>query len=213
MTDSLHHRRKGPSHSAEEEPTTEKTQEISMTKAHLVSAVLCIASLLQAAPVHAQSWQSRLTNELPLMGHRNWILVVDSAYPEQVGAGIETIETNAEQLDVVRTVLGAMQNSIHVRPVIFIDAELPFVSEQKAPGVSAYRTQAASLLHAYGAQSRLHQALIDDIAKDSTHYHVLILKTRMAIPYTSVFIHLDCKYWSAEDEGNLRQTMSSGQPQ
>ncbi|HEX6802687.1 MAG TPA: hypothetical protein VF133_03330 [Terriglobales bacterium] len=184
-----------------------------MTKAHLVLAVLCIASLVHAAPVHAQSWQSRLANELPLMGHRNWILIVDSAYPEQVGSGIETIETNAEPLDVVRSVLGALQNSIHVRPVIFMDAELPFVSEQKASGVSAYRTQVGSLLHAYGVQSRLHQALIDEIAKDSAQYHVLILKTRLAIPYTSVFIHLDCKYWSAEDERNLRQAMSSGQPQ
>jgi hypothetical protein len=143
------------------------------------------------------------------MGHRNWILIVDSAYPEQVGAGIETISTNAEQLDVVRSVLTVMQKSVHVRPVIFMDAELPFVPEQKAPGVTGYRAQIASLLHDYGVQPRLHQALIDEIAKDSAQYHILILKTRLAIPYTSVFIHLDCKYWSAEDERDLRQAMSS----
>jgi hypothetical protein len=58
------------------------------------------------------------------MGHRNWILV-DSAYPEQVGAGIETIETDAGQLEVVRTVLSAVQKSIHVRPIIFMDASFP----------------------------------------------------------------------------------------
>jgi hypothetical protein len=143
------------------------------------------------------------------MGHRNWILIVDSAYPEQVGAGIETISTNAEQLDVVRSVLTVMQKSVHVRPVIFMDAELPFVPEQKAPGVTCYRAQIASLLRDYGVQPRLHQALIDEIAKDSAQYHILILKTRLAIPYTSVFIHLDCKYWSAEDERDLRQAMSS----
>jgi len=29
----------------------------------------------------------------------------------------------------------------------------------------------------------------------------------MTIPYTSVFIRLDCKYWSAEAEKRLRENM------
>ena len=172
-------------------------------------AVLCFASLLSGLPANAQSWQSHVKDELSLMGHRNWILIVDSAYPEQVGAGIETVQTNADQLDVVRTVLTTMKSSIHVRPVIFLDAELPFVPDQKAPGISAYRTQLASVLHDYGVQSRLHQSLIDEIGKDAAQYHVLVLKTQLAVPYTSVFIHLDCKYWSAENERDLRAAMSS----
>ena len=172
-------------------------------------AVLCLVFLLSVLPANAQSWQSHLKDELSLMGHRNWILIVDSAYPEQVGPGIETVETNADQLAVVRTVLATMKGSIHVRPVIFLDAELPFVPDQKAPGISAYRTQLASVLHEYEVQSRLHQSLIDEIAKDAAHYHVLVLKTQLAVPYTSVFIHLDCKYWSAENERDLRAMMSS----
>jgi len=147
------------------------------------------------------------------MGHRNWILIVDSAYPEQVGPGIETVETNADQLDVVRQLLTMIKGSIHVRPVIFMDAELPFVGEGKAPGISAYRTQIASALHDYEVHSRLHQSLIDEVAKDGTQYHVLILKSQLTIPYTSVFIHLDCKYWSAEDERDLRSAMSSQRSQ
>jgi hypothetical protein len=166
-------------------------------------------SLSVATPALAQSWQSHLAEELPLLGHRNWILVVDSAYPDQVGPGIETIETNDDQLDVVRTVLTDMQNSIHVRPIIFLDAELPFVPDQEAPGVSAYRTQIEFALNNYEVHHRLHQTLIDEVAKDAQQYHILILKTRLAIPYTSVFIHLDCKYWSAENERGLRDAMSS----
>src|SRR5207237_10710857 len=95
----------------------------------------------------AQSCESHLLAEQRLMGHRNWMLVVDSAYPEQVGAGIDTIETNSDQLTVLRTVLNTVKNSIHVRPIIFMDAELPFVREQKAPGVSNYRAQMSALLH------------------------------------------------------------------
>lgn len=171
-------------------------------------AVLCLISLL-SLPANAQSWQSHLKDELSLLGHRNWILIVDSAYPEQVGPGLETVETNADQLDVVRTVLTTMKSSIHVRPLIFLDSELPFVPDQKAPGIADYRTQLTSVLHGYDVQSRLHQSLIDEVAKDAAKYHVLVLKTQLAVPYTSVFIHLDCKYWSAENERDLRTAMSS----
>jgi hypothetical protein len=38
-------------------------------------------------------------------------------------------------------------------------------------------------------------------------FHVLILKTNMTLPYTSVFIELDCGYWSAEAEARLRGAM------
>jgi len=138
------------------------------------------------------------------MGHRNWILIVDSAYPEQVGAGIETIDTNSDQIDVVRAVLMAVQNS-----VIFTDAELPFVPDQEAPGIAQYREQIGTLLHDYEVHSRLHQSLIDEIAKDSAQYHVLIIKTHLTLPYTSVFVHLDCKYWSADNERNLREMMGA----
>lgn len=178
-------------------------------KPSLALTALGLTILLSVLPTNAQSWQSRLSEELPLMGHRNWILIVDSAYPEQVGPGVETIATNAEQLDVVRAVLISMQNSIHTRPVIFLDAELPFVPDQEAPGVANYRAQLSTLLHDYEVHSRLHQLLIDEIAKDSAQYHVLVLKTRLTIPYTSVFIHLDCKYWSADNERNLREIMGT----
>ena len=167
-------------------------------------AVLCLVHLLSSLPANAQSWQTHLKDELSLMGHRNWILIVDSAYPEQVGPGIETVETNADLLDVLRTALTTMKTSIHVRPVIFLDAELPFVPDQKAPGISTYRTQLTSVLQDYQVQSRLHQSLIDEVAKDAAQYHVLVLKTQLAVPYTSVFIHLDRKYWSAENERDLR---------
>jgi hypothetical protein len=180
-----------------------------MNRHYLALALFSMILLVYTLPATAQSWQSHLKDELSLMGHRNWILIVDSAYPEQVGAGIETVETNADQLDVVRRVLTMIRASVHVRPVIFMDAELPFVPDRKAPGISVYRAQIASALHDYEVHSRLHQSLIDQVAKDGALYHVLILKSQLAVPYTSVFIHLDCKYWSAEDERDLRTAMSS----
>ena len=152
-------------------------------------------------------WNKQLVGTMPLLGHRNWILIVDSAYPLQTSPGVETIETNAAQLDVVRTVLSEIKNSIHVRPVVFMDAELPFISDSDAPGVSAYRSEIGELLHKSSVQSRRHETLISDIEETGKTFHVLVLKTIMTIPYTSLFIRLDCKYWSADQERNLRLKM------
>lgn len=166
-----------------------------------------------AAPHGAQpEWKSRVAESLPLLGHRNWILIVDSAYPLQTSPGVETIETNANQVDVVRSVLGTVHNSIHVRPVIYMDSELPFVSETDAPGVSTYRTQIKSLLSHYKIQSLLHEKIIEDIDEAGKTFHILVLKTNMTIPYTSVFIRLDCKYWTEEEENNLRTQIRQSHP-
>jgi hypothetical protein len=165
--------------------------------------------LILTLPVHAASpdWNKRLAGAMPSLGHRNWILVVDSAYPLQTAPGIETIETNAPQLEVARAVLGEIENSIQVRPVVFMDAELPFISDADAPGASAYRVEVADVLRKYPVQSRPHEKLISDIDEAGKTFHVLVLKTNMTIPYTSLFIRLDCKYWSAEQEKNLRIKM------
>jgi hypothetical protein len=36
-----------------------------------------------------------------------------------------------------------------------------------------------------------------------------VLKTNMTLPYTSVFIELDCGYWSPEAEARLRAAMEA----
>jgi len=125
---------------------------------------------------------------------------------------VETVETDADQLEVVRYVLGSINHSIHVRPVVTLDAELPFVPDDDAPGASAYRAEIGDLLHAYPVQSLPHEKVIAGIGEASQQFHVLVLKTRMTIPYTSVFIRLDCKYWSAEAETSLRSRMAAAHP-
>ena len=160
-------------------------------------------------PRERPAWQTKALDAIPLLGHRNWILVVDSAYPLQSSPGIETIETNENQLDVVRFVLGAVNRSIHVRPDIFMDAELPFVQDDDAPGASAYRREIGDLLRDYGVQSLPHEKIISQIDESSKVFSVLVLKTNMAVPYTSVFMRLNCKYWSDDAEKRLRAKMSA----
>ncbi|MGA2046097.1 MAG: hypothetical protein ABSG96_00315 [Terracidiphilus sp.] len=176
--------------------------------------VLLVFSLLLPCILTAQTptpptWRAKVADSMPLLGHRNWILIVDSAYPLQSSPGIETVETDAGQLEVIRHVLGAIDRSIHVRPIIQMDAELPFVTEQDAPGAAAYRTEIADLLRPYPVESLPHDRIIANIEEASQHFSVLVLKTNMAVPYTSVFIRLDCKYWSADAEKRLRDKMAA----
>ena len=189
-----------------------------MRKALVVASLLFAAAVSGAAqttstaatssPTPLPTWREKVADAMPLLGHRNMILVVDSAYPLQSAPGIETIETNASQLEVLRHVLSAIDHSVHVRPLFSMDAELPFVPEVDAPGVTNYRTEIADILRPYPIQSMPHEALLGIVDRTSTHYNVLILKTTMTVPYTSVFITLDCRYWGADAEKRMRAKMA-----
>jgi len=109
----------------------------------------------------------------------------------------------------VQTVLAAIDHSIQVRPVIYMDAELPFISDADAEGVSAYRVKVGELLRGIPVRSLPHEKIISNIDEVGKTFHVLVLKTNMTIPYTSVFFRLDCKYWSATQERNLRSMMQT----
>ena len=181
----------------------------------LIFVAVCLVPVLVFAPTSALAgppqavdWRVRLNQQLQLMGHRNWIAVVDSAYPLQTSAGIETIETDDDQLEVVKMVLGQIDKSEHVRPVVFTDAELKVVPESDAKGVTAYRDTLATLLGKAEVQSLPHEEIISKLDEAGKTFHILVLKTRMTIPYTSVFIRLECGYWSADAEKRLRAAMA-----
>jgi hypothetical protein len=175
----------------------------------LLSGFALTRTRRKTAASRPDQWRSKVDREMPLLGHRNWILVVDSAYPLQSSPGVETIETNESEEAVVKSVLMTIDHSIQVRPLIYMDAELPQVPDADAPGASAYRTRMGEILRGLPIQSLPHEQIIANIDEAGKTFHVLVLKTTMTIPYTSVFIRLDCKYWSADAEAHLRSRMSS----
>jgi hypothetical protein len=196
-----------------------------LTFAICLLPVLALAQTSTPADTgHLKDWRVRLNQQLQLMGHRNWIAVVDSAYPLQTSPGVETIATNDDQLEVVKMVLGQIAKAKHVRPVIFTDAELKLVPESDAKGVTAYREALSKLLSTaesgtvksstaapekIEAQSLPHEEIISKLDEAGKTFHILILKTTLTIPYTSVFIRLDCGYWSADAEKRLREAMTA----
>ncbi|MGA2218464.1 MAG: hypothetical protein ABSG51_10285 [Terracidiphilus sp.] len=181
-----------------------------MRKTLIALALLtAISSSLAAQSPAPPTWRERVADSMPLLGHRNWILIVDSAYPLQSSPGIETIVTDASQLEVLHHVLAAIDRSVHVRPVITMDAELPFVSDQDAPGVSAFRAEMNDLLRNYPVSSLPHDRIVANVEEAAKHFNILVLKTNMILPYTSVFIRLDCKYWTADAEARLRAKIAA----
>jgi L-fucose mutarotase/ribose pyranase (RbsD/FucU family) len=156
-------------------------------------------------------WECKLATFLPLFGHRNWIVVADSAYPAQSNPGIETIFAGEDHIHVARTVLDAIRASIHARANVYVDKELEFVNEIKAPGINEYRQQLKATLYGASVGHNLHEQIIDKLDQSAKLYRILIIKTEMTIPYTSIFFELDCGYWNADAEEDLRRTMQDAE--
>lgn len=164
----------------------------------LVGALIC----------GAQDWKQALKDRIALYGHRNWIVVADSAYPAQSREGIETVLVNAGQIDVLREVLADIAASRHVRPVAYLDQELKFIGDGDALGADAYREQVTAMLPSDQTHSVLHEQLIKRLDEAAQTFRVLIIKTNQTIPYTSVFLQLNCAYWSDDAEKQLRSRMA-----
>ena len=152
-------------------------------------------------------WENRLQALLPEFGHRNWVVVADSAYPAQSKPGIETLVAGGGQMETLKKVRDAIAGCKHVRANVYVDRELAFVAEKDAPGVTEYRQQ----LHAAFSSACItylpHEQIIARLDKSAEVFRILVIKTEMTIPYTSVFFELDCGYWNAEAEQRLRQAM------
>jgi hypothetical protein len=152
------------------------------------------------------SWKNELKAEIPLLGHRNWIVVTDMAYPLQTQAGIKTVYTDAEYVDILNFVYGEIEKSPHIKAAIYQDKELLYLDEQSAKGIDALREQMKSLLGDHRTFIP-HDKLIDRLDEVSRKFNVIILKSKLTVPYTSTFFELDCNYWNNEGETALRSKM------
>lgn len=154
-------------------------------------------------------WEQILNQRLSLYGHRNWIVVADSAYPYQSRDGIETVIANADQITVLQRVLGQISNSKHVRADIYTDSELGSVTNSDAPGISAFRQSLAKILAGQTATSIIHEQIISKLDQAAQVFHILIIKTNSTLPYTTVFVQLKAAYWGDEQEQRLRTNMAT----
>ncbi|WP_026301503.1 RbsD/FucU domain-containing protein [Colwellia piezophila] len=154
-----------------------------------------------------QNWRTELAKSLPVLGHRNFIVIADSAYPLQSNPGIKTIYTGEQQIVVVKAVLAAVENAAHVNGTIYVDKELSYVPEKNAKGIEAYRKALDKVLIGRDIQRLPHMDIIKKLDASGELFNVVILKTDLTLPYTSVFIELGAGYWNEASETELRESM------
>ncbi len=170
----------------------------------LIGALLIFSAAFGAE----KPWEVKLDDALPLLGHRNWIVIADSAYPLQSGEGIDTILADSDQVRVLRHVLAALDKTKHVRPIVYVDKELSFLNDDAVLGIGPYKATLEDLTHNREAHSLPHEEIIHKLDEAGKTFHVLIIKTTMTMPYTSVFLQLDCAYWGPDAEKKLREAMA-----
>jgi hypothetical protein len=178
-----------------------------MKTCQIIKTLLVLMSVSLSGCMTRTDFQSKLNHELPLLGHRNWIVVADAAYPWQTATGVETIATEGEQLAVLEKVLGALSKTTHVKPTIYVDKELEFVAEADAPGITQYRDNLKKMLNGRAIKTELHEDIIKKLDAAGQTFHVLLLKTRHTQPYTAVFLQLECGYWNEAAEKRLRDAL------
>jgi D-ribose pyranose/furanose isomerase RbsD len=185
------------------------------SKLQLLSATLVLFFIGGAWPRPAApnpptvDWQTTLQQRLALYGHRNWIVVSDAAFPAYSETGIETIVVDQDLASVLHNVAKAIASSKHVRAAAFVDQELQFVPEQSYPGVTQLREQINQEFSKNSLASVPHAEAISKIDEAGKTFRVLFIKTNTTIPYTSVFMRLDCGYLSDEIDAKIKKAVAS----
>lgn len=170
----------------------------------LCTALVTCAPLLRAETI---PWESRVNQEANRLGHRNMIVVADSAYPVQTGKGVKVVSTGADHLTVVKAVLAAIRSAPGVRPLVALDKEFAHLPEEHAKGAAALRKSMLEILPRENLREELHETLLKEVNTTAESYEVIVFKTTGTTAYSSVFFTLDCGYWSAEAEQALRKRM------
>lgn len=151
-------------------------------------------------------WKKTLQEKMPLLGHRNWIVVTDMAYPLQTAPGIVTLYAPESFDEVLGFVSDCVARSEHTFAHVYRDTEQLALTEELCPGITPYREALGKIWKEDGQVTAIpHEELIARLDRVSQFYQVVIIKTRLTLPYTSLFFELDCKYWDAEREAELRR--------
>lgn len=153
------------------------------------------------------SWQETVRKKLDLMGHRNWILVVDKAFPEQSSPGMTYLYVDQALVPTLKEVLDLAAACSHVSPVVYRDLELKYLSDNEVPGIETFREESDRLFAGQPIQYLLHEEVFSMLDESASLFTTLVIKTSCTLPYSSVFLQLDCAYWGAEEEKALRERM------
>lgn len=185
----------------------------------LLTSLLCIAcqpGSVATTPTRAVAsttdWEKILQEKLPLLGHRNWIVVTDMAYPLQSKEGITTLYADASGPEVLAVVKHMIDQAPHIYAHAYQDKELSILTEQLCPGIDSLRQSIYRIIPAADFTAIEHEQLIARLDRVSNLFQVILIKTNQTFPYSSIFMELDCKYWDDARQKELNSLSASHQP-
>lgn len=177
-----------------------------MTVSGLIACMLMTSCVDRSEP---KPYLGVLRNELGYLGARNWVVISEAAFPIQSRRGVRVVQLDADIPDVLEAVEDVIEEKHHLKPRVYVTEELDNVPYDYAPGIRAHKKKLEECLH--GRETvRLDNAMLMSLLNDTSKtYRVLVLKTRTALPYSSVFIELGSGYWDAESEAALRRNIEN----
>lgn len=159
----------------------------------------------------APPWAGVVSREIDALGIRNWIIIAESSFPMVSRRGVRTVVVDAEIPELVDFVVNDLERSENVTPSFNTARELPFVDNDRAPGIDQFRQELKTALHGHPVRELDHRSLSLLAHSEASRFAVLVLKSRTSLPYSNVFIELDSGYWDRDSEDELRDDIRSAQ--
>ena len=150
-----------------------------------------------------------LVREVQALGNRNWIVIADESFPLHTRRGVRTLLVDKEIPEVLSGVIDVLESQQHVTPVFYRTRELGFIENDAAPGIDTYRTRITEALRGYEIRDFQYRYLSVVLEDDAKTFAVLVIKTKTALPYSSIFIELDSGFWDQSSEQKLRSKMEA----
>lgn len=160
-------------------------------------------------PPAPRPWAAEVKREVMSMGYSNWIVIAEASFPVHSRRGVRTLIVDGEIPDILDEVVTALEYSESVKPFFTTAKELPYIQNDRAPGIDMFRDRLKVALHGHGTREMDYRSLGLLLENEANKFAVLVLKTKTALPYTSVFIELQSNYWDTESERAMRQRMST----
>jgi hypothetical protein len=92
-----------------------------MRKSLLAVCLVLLGVMLVGCKEDKEGWEAKFSAALPALGHRNWVVVADAAFPLQISPGMEVVVSGEDHFAVLDKVLKALGQTKHVRPKVYLD--------------------------------------------------------------------------------------------
>ena len=170
-------------------------------------ALCAIVPLLGACGLFptGDNWKFAVNRQTEQLGYRNWIVIAEASFPAHSRTGVRQVTAPVEIPEALDHVLLSLERTENLRPNIYLTRELRSVENDFAPGIDETRKRIHKALHGHEPTELDQQSLLTLLEDANRSFDVLVIRTRSALPYTSVFIELHPGYWDAGSESRLRE--------